>query len=224
VAPTDLFMELGAESMAGANYPAGGNADEGRGSYSAFVHFGGDVGFSHSWRAGISYLSTQSVDRVTESSAGEDLFTGDSKLLVADLVWKWSPDGNTYDHNFKLQGEYMQSDNDGQFTPAGVGTSDYKAKARGWYLQGIYQFTHGWRVGLRHDELEADDPGAAFTGTVLDRQEHTPQRNSIMIDYANSEFSRLRLQYNRDESGPVADDQWYLQYQMSLGAHGAHQF
>ena len=48
---------------------------------------------------------------------------------------------------------------------------------------------------------------------------------SLMLDWAPSEFSRLRAQYNRDNSRPGgADDQWSLQYIMSLGAHGAHAF
>jgi hypothetical protein len=45
-----------------------------------------------------------------------------------------------------------------------------------------------------------------------------------MLDYSHTEFSRFRVQYNRDESYAVADNQWYLQYIMSLGAHGAHRF
>jgi hypothetical protein len=45
-----------------------------------------------------------------------------------------------------------------------------------------------------------------------------------MADWSPSEFSRLRLQYNRDKSRPVVDNQWTLQYIMSLGAHGAHEF
>ena len=224
VAPTDLYTEFGAEWMAGSNFPAGGNANNGRGTWSAFVHVGDDVGDSSSWRAGLSYLASKSVARTTTSSAGDDKFTGNSKLIVADFVWKWAPEGNNYDRNFKLQAEYMRNTNDGDFTPAGGAATTYNGKASGWYVQGIYQFVHGWRVGIRHDQLKADDPGAAFAGTVLDTQGHTPMRNSIMVDYSNSEFSRLRLQFNRDESGPVADNQWFLQYQMSLGAHGAHQF
>jgi len=220
VAPTDLYTEFGAEWLAGANFPAGGNADNGRGAWSAFVHVGDDVGDSNSWRAGLSYLAAKADGRLT----GNDLFSGDSKLLLADFVWKWAPGGNNYDHNVKLQAEYLQLDNDGEFTADGAAAAAYSGKANGWYVQGIYQFTHGWRVGLRHDQLQADEPGAAFAGTVLDTQDHTPSRNSIMLDYANSEFSRLRLQFNRDESGPVADNQWLLQYQMSLGAHGAHPF
>jgi len=46
-----------------------------------------------------------------------------------------------------------------------------------------------------------------------------------MADWTNSEFSRLRLQYNREElSGDQNDNQVILQYIMSLGAHAAHKF
>jgi hypothetical protein len=46
-----------------------------------------------------------------------------------------------------------------------------------------------------------------------------------MVDYSLSEFSRLRLQLAADRSNPaVTDRQIYLQYIMSLGAHGAHSF
>jgi hypothetical protein len=46
-----------------------------------------------------------------------------------------------------------------------------------------------------------------------------------MVDFNPSEFSRVRLQLARDrarEGG--ADTQWFVQYQMSLGAHGAHTY
>jgi len=88
----------------------------------------------------------------------------------------------------------------------------------------VYQFMPRWRVAIRHDRLKAGDPGAAFNGTTLDKQGHNPERNSVMIDHNFSEFSRIRLQYNRDQSQPKVDNQWFLQYTMSLGAHGAHLF
>ena len=44
-----------------------------------------------------------------------------------------------------------------------------------------------------------------------------------MFDYSPSEFSRFRLQFARDRARPGAtDNQIFLQYIMSLGAHGAH--
>ena len=46
-----------------------------------------------------------------------------------------------------------------------------------------------------------------------------------MLDYSPSEFSRVRLQFARDRARDgVTDNQSVLQYQMSLGAHGAHGF
>ena len=52
-----------------------------------------------------------------------------------------------------------------------------------------------------------------------------PQRYSVMFDYTPSEFSRFRLQYQQSKLQPdVTDNQWFLQYILTLGAHGAHKF
>lgn len=217
LAPTDLFLEVGAEWMRGDAFPAGGAADAGRGTTNVFVHIGGDVGDSHSWRAGLSHLRAQAEGRETGDTP--DIFDGDSDVNIADFVWKWAPHGNARTTNFKFQTEYLQRSEDGLFNGLA-----YNADQNGWYTQAIYQFMPRWRVGLRYDRLDADDPGAAFAGTVLDTLGHTPQRSSVMLDFSNSEFSRLRLQYNRDESQPDRDDQVFLQYIMSIGSHGAHQF
>ncbi len=46
-----------------------------------------------------------------------------------------------------------------------------------------------------------------------------------MLDWSPSEFSRLRAQYNRDNSRlNGTDNQWTLQYILSMGSHGAHLF
>jgi len=227
LAPTDLFTEFGTEWLRGDAFPAGGSANSGHGTWSAFVHVGGDLGESNSWSAGLSYLKANAANRDTSDLNGDNelLFNGETRLLIADLVWKWAPQGNPYDHNFKFQTEYLRREEDGDYRHADGGAiGGYDTTADGWYAQAIYQFMHAWRVGLRHDALHSDRPGAAFAGTPLDSQGHSPSRNSVMVDYSNSEFSRLRLQYNRDDSGPQTDDQWFVQYQMSLGAHGAHIF
>jgi hypothetical protein len=79
-------------------------------------------------------------------------------------------------------------------------------------------------VGGRIDALKTDSPGSAWDGTLLAAPTSDPRRYSLMADWANSEFSRLRLQFTRDEAGLVNDDQWGLQYFHSIGAHGAHTF
>ena len=45
-----------------------------------------------------------------------------------------------------------------------------------------------------------------------------------MLDFSHSEFSRLRLQYEYDQSTSKGDNLWMLQYIYSLGSHGAHQY
>ncbi len=56
IAPTDLFIQTGAELFRGDAFPAGGGAHDGVGAYSLFANLGGDIGVSHSWQVGFSQL------------------------------------------------------------------------------------------------------------------------------------------------------------------------
>ena len=107
----------------------------------------------------------------------------------------------------------LTSDEIGPYT----GTQD------GFYVQGVYQFRPRWRVGARFDRLDASNDVGVNPVTPL-AAAHNPSRVSAMVDFSNSEFSRLRLQVNRDDSRPETDNQIVVQYLMSLGAHGAHRF
>jgi hypothetical protein len=226
VAPTDVFLELCAELFRGDSFPAGGAAGNGKGTHSVFVRLGGDAGTSHAWRIGISRLDADAEDRAAGDETAPDLFTGSSTITGVDFVWKWAPDGNPKRTNFKFQTEYFTRDENGTFDPASSGTPlAHDGKQNGWYAQAVYQFMPRWRAGLRADRLKADAVDAALAGTALDNAGHHPKRASAMIDFSNSEFSRLRFQINKDESRlDQKDTQWYLQYVMSLGAHGAHSF
>ena len=219
LAPTSLFLEVGGELLRGEGFPIAGAANGGKGAWTAFAHVGGDVGFSHNWRAGISFLSGDVEGRETAGAT----FSGETDMEILDFIWKWAPNGNPTIRNFKIQGEYLRRRERGFLTEGAImGALDVDHE--GWYLQGVYQFRRQWRVGLRWSELQSDDPGVLLAGTVYDPLGQDPQHSSAMIDWSPSEFSRLRLQYNRDESRPVSEDQWLLQYTMSVGAHGAHRF
>ncbi len=221
LAPTDLFIEVGAEWLRGAKFPAGGSGGDGKGAWSLFGRAGGDVGVSHSWQAGLSWLSARAKDRV---SADDDGFDGDVDLAIVDGVWKWAPHGNLYRTNLKLEGALFWQNQDGMFAPGGGGSLAYDEDQWGGYLEGVYQFMPQWRAGMRYARLDADDPGSAFSGTSLDTLGVSPKIYAAMLDWSNSEFSRLRLQYSRDDSDIKPVDRFYLQYIMSLGAHGAHRF
>jgi len=228
VAPTDLFVEIGGEWLRGENFPAGGSANNGQGAATLFARLGGDVGASHAWRAGLSFLRAHAERRASGAiDTAPDAFSGDSRVAIADLVWKWSPDGNPRQTNLKLQAEYLWREEDGIFTAdvnSAAVADGYRATHSGWYAQAVYQFMPQWRVGLRYDQLHPGDIQAGANAALFDTYGHTPRRASVMLDWSRSEFSRVRLQLSRDRSQPDADGQVFVQYIMSLGAHGAHAF
>jgi hypothetical protein len=152
-------------------------------------------------------------------------------LWIADFVWKYAPNGNPVYTNFKLQAEYLRRHDDGSLTYDSDGTlgatntASYDAKQSGWYLQGVYQFMPYWRVGLRTEQLDRGTVDYSSNSANLKQPGFNPSKNSVMVDYNPSEFSRIRLQFAQDKSRQdITDNQAFLQYQMSLGAHGAHQY
>ncbi len=176
---------------------------------------------------------------VTVDRSSSNSFSGKSETWIADLVWKWAPDGNAGQTNFKLQGEYFLRREAGTLSAtvaadpcAGACTDAYDSRQSGWYLQGVYQFMPRWRVGLRYDRLQygSVDVGLIDKGTLAPDdlpvlRPYSPERSTLMVDWRPSEFSLLRLQYAQDKSTlGETDNQLWLQYIMSLGAHGAHRF
>jgi len=224
LAPTDLYFELGAEALRGDRYPAGGASNSGPGSYTLRTRLGGDVGFSNSWQASLSYLQADADERASGDEDDPLLFSGDSDIVIADFVWKWAPNGNVRQRNLKLQAEYLWRNETGLYTLTDGRVLPYDTDQSGWYLQAVFQPFPMWRIGVRYDQLSSDDPGEAFQGTMLMPADRTPRRYGIMADWSNSEFSRLRLQYTYDKAGVEDDKQWGLQYIFSIGAHGAHSF
>jgi hypothetical protein len=224
VAPTALYFELASEILRGDRYPAAGAANSGFGSWTARATFGGDVGISNYWQAGLSRLSADATDRPSGDEDDPLLFTGTTDLTIAEFVWKWAPNGNWRQRNFKFQAEYLWQNQKGYYALPEGGNPAYDADQEGWYLQAVFQPFPQWRFGVRYDALESDDPGVDFAGTLLDPGDSDPWRYSLMADWSHSEFSRIRLQYTHDEATVPHDDQWGLQYIYSIGAHGAHSF
>jgi len=216
IAPTDIYVEAGAEVFRGSRYPAGGSAHSGYGANSLFVNLGGDIGGDHSWLAGLSYLNATSIERESGDEDAPLLFDGDSATTIAQFVYKWAPNGNWKQRNLVVSSEFFWRSEDGDYTLPGGGPLVANNDQRGWYLQAAYQPFPRWRFGARFDQLSGDNP--------FGPEDDEPMRYSLMTDWSNSEFSRLRLQYTRDEAGFSSDDQWGLQYILSIGAHGGHSF
>jgi hypothetical protein len=245
VAPTPVFLELGAELSSSDQFPGSDQNKNGAGGGSIFGHVGGDVGSSYAWRTGLSFVRTSPRDRAYEDvdslgGAVTNSFTGKARLWVVDAILKWAPNQNPTSTNFKLQGEYFRLKQDGNLTyddSAGralfTGTDSFDTEQSGWYAQGVWQFMPRWRVGYRYDALRYGTVSNGIVNNGLGPTtadfpvlaSHSPTRNTGMLDWSPSEFSRLRLQFASDKSRiGVTDNQVILQYIYSLGAHGGHKF
>lgn len=247
LAPTDMFVELGVEALRGQRFPGGGDGSRFRGdAQNYFARLGNDVGTSNSFRVGLSHLRAEPTEREGGHGHGHDdhedetfSFGGDSQLSALDFIWKWAPDGDARKRNLVFQAEYFQRSEDGnvEFSDdMGDALIDYDGTQRGYYAQGVFQFMPRWRAGIRYDKLWADNDLRVTGNTsgetddeLLDESGllggHDPRRLTFMADYSHSEFSRLRLQYARDRSRPGdTDQQFLLQYVVTLGAHGAHKY
>ena len=212
VAPTETYLEFGGEAFRGNNYPGEGAAHSGSGVKTLFAHAGGDVGVENSWLAGVSMLRADAV-------AGEDGFTGRDNLYLADFTWKWAPRGAFKDAGIVLRSEYFLDDRKGAVAlPDATLPVLWDGQRRGAYVEGLYRFSRTWDAGYRYDKLWAASEGPYAS-------DYDPQRHSVMATWHNSEFSLFRLQYSHDEPQPhIIDNVLTMQYEVSLGAHGAHKF
>lgn len=159
-----------------------------------------------------------------------------SNLYGIDLYAKYRPLENNPYQEVMLQSEFMYLDAD---------TPDENLENWGWYAQLIYRFAKRWNTGFRYGIIDTNtpvreegeiegDPSGLFT---LIRNEEGEEeegmlgllgrtyRLSPMLTFNPSEFSRLRIQYdylNQD----FGENQHaiFLQFQYSLGAHGAHPY
>lgn len=251
VAPMDnMLFKLGGEIAQGSNgygetYNSNYNQNKPR-LGTLYAKTGGDVGDSHSWQGGVSWVrsttgSGSSANQATYSLSNNDTltFNGGNTIWIADFVYRWAPFGNPTSQNLKLQGEMFWNNQSGSMTSTsgcGAGNShactgsNFAQNQQGFYTQGIYQFVPKWRAGYRYDRVFNGTNGYGLPSTALAGSQiqsgWDPYRNTLMLDWANSEYSIIRLQLAKDTSyGPgLTNNQIFLQYIMSLGAHGSHKY
>jgi len=235
LAPTDTFIELGGEIGRGRGFPGTDTNRNGAGNGVLYAHLGDDLGIAHSWRAGVSLHQTQRNNALSNNvpdllgtlGGVTNSFSGNSQTAGLDMVWKYVPDGNIAKRYIKFQGEYFQRHEHGTLLYNQLTSSSFSDTQQGWYVQSVAQFMPHWRTGLRYDRLAPGvaTVGAANVANVISNYGFQPTRTSWMLDYSPSEFSRLRLQIARDHSRQaLPENQIFLQYVMSMGAHGAHAY
>lgn len=220
VLPTSFYSEIGGGVYKGGHFPSQYN-DSGDLSFNGFIKFGNDISQSQEWLGGISYLHANSNGaRETQDIS----FTGKDNLYNVFFKYSYAPKGNSKDEEFDLTGEYIFRDENGDYTFQENPSTKFNNKANGFYVQGTYKFLTNYKVGYMYSQVSGDNAPSSLKNTPLDSHSHTPSIHSVMLEWANSEFSCITLEYSLDKSGLKNDNQLILGYTMTFGAHNAHSF
>ena len=219
-----IYLQLGIEALQGENDQLfGANASGGPHAFTLFAKTSIEIGESGTILFGPSFAKGKAnIPTVADNTT----FTGDTDLFGFEMVYKWKP---SRDRGFILQSEYLYRRQAGDLRtgdvadPASTVATLMRAQD-GIYVQGLYQIDR-WRIGARYDVLDLLKKDFILSGSQqsLGKQ---PWRATGALEFNPSEFTRIRLQYTRDESSRdgQTNNELYLQMLLGIGAHAAHSF
>ncbi len=160
----------------------------------------------------------------------------DTTMWGVDFVWRWRPvDNRGGAPFFKLQGEFLgrafdaadQVDDSDPLNPIAIPAAtldDY-----GGYLQALYGFAPQWAAGLRGEW--ASGSGDSYAGGGAFDRDSDPYRCdrvrvSPLLAYKPSEYSRVRLQYNYDDTDHLSSEvhSVWLGFEVLIGVHPPHAY
>ena len=215
-----IYTILGAEILQGDNDTLfGPDAGSGPHAYTAFAKSSLDFGGSHSILFGGSVVGGKTK---TTSYAPDTLLQGDTVLYGLEFTYKWKP---SRWRSFILQSEYLYRHQTGNLTDtvSPFTTDSLNRDQDGFYVQALYQINR-WRMGGRFDRMAIFKDEVVRAGQELSFSGQ-PYRLTGAIEFNPTEFSRIRLQYNYDNSDPSKENQEiFLQFILAIGAHGAHAY
>ncbi len=219
--------------------------------FTGFVKWAPDLGFDHAMQLGAFGGHSRAWQNEEAHSSGRlETWDGDGSFGGFDVVYKYGSGGLMGHGNFVFQAEYVYRELDVEYqsrqftdfsTLALTGpVLDPDQRDQKWiqdamYAQAVYGFAPRWNAGLRVDAAGLTTNRAYDTGTDgqgrrgMRHDEDTSWRYSTQMTYAPTEFSRLRAQVSYvdiDDHGHSHGGVWQLmlQFNMSLGVHGAHAF
>lgn len=199
-----------------------------------FAKFGPDLGNNHAlqfggWLARSSQL--QEVHDHTEENPASlvHALAGKGKAWGLDAVYKYDAGGYGGQGNVKLVGEYLRLNKDLKiaFHESGALVGQKRDFTQdGVVVQGTYGFLPHWQAGVRYDVTGLTNKLDGPAGNLWDKNKS--DRWTFALTRNIDEFSLFRLQASRAnlwvEGAKENTNQIFLQYQHSLGAHGAHTF
>jgi hypothetical protein len=164
----------------------------------------------------------------------------DTLIYGLDLVVRWRPEDAQRGWPFvKVEGEVLArrfdaaqqvDENDPAIPGDDVVLPATTLDDWGFYLQAVWGFTPGWAVGMRGEW--ATGAGASYDAAtdVFDRSTDPFRsdrlRLSPLLAFHPSEFSRIRLQYNYDDTDWLADPvhSVWLGFDVLIGKHAPHKY
>lgn len=180
----------------------------------------GDLLYSARWLNGAD-LSANTAMNVGLSGLWGPNASGlgtDTTIYGADLYLKWQPAHSQ--RGFPFASWHTELLNRRYQTDAET------LKDWGGFTQALWGFTPGWVAGLRLEYAEGRG-GADEYDISADSLRDNRTRLSPNLTWYPTEYSKLRLQYNRDWTQHLAEKNahaLWLQMEFSLGAHAAHKF
>jgi len=195
--------------------------------FTSFIKASWDIG-NTSILTGLSHATGDT--RINTINDFNEALAGKTNLYNFELTIKHIIDSYRY---LQFQGEYITrkfSGNRFYYNNNDLVISNYKKNQAGFYLQTIYKFNQRYRAGFRYDLITKND---IFENSIKQDIPNSLYRYSFMIDFLPSEFSYIRLQYNIDRSlfkelnsGIQREkvNEFMIQFNFSIGAHGTHAF
>lgn len=239
LAPTPFYLLAGVESFQGANekmfdYHGDGPLPrhEGPRVAAGWLKAGPSLPGGHGLQLGVFGVNGKHQEEHDGDEDGtlDHWLDGDNRLYGFDGVYKFNSPKPYGQGDVFLQAEYAFRDKDltvvqHDLNPAVVGNS-LEVKQDGYYAQAGYGFLPRWRAAARWEEVGLNNQTKGPDGSVTDYS--SSRRASAMVDFTPTEFSRLRLQLNRGSyslpEGRENATTVFVQWMVSIGAHGAHSF
>ena len=182
-----------------------------------------DLLYSARWLNGFDLSETLSMNLGFSGLKGPNAGgrSTNTTIIGTDVYFKWQPAyvqrGFPFVswHTEVLQRRYEVGELD---EPTQETLKDW-----GVFSQALWGFRPGWVAGLRAEFAESDGGEGREEDPLRDQR----KRLSPNLTWYPSEYSKLRLQYNRDWAEHLdggSADSLFLQLEFSLGSHMAHIF
>ena len=198
-----FFLEATGQVFRGDSADVFQSSQPGDLAYLARLRAYQDLGEATNIDLGTSFTTGHNNSGVTD---GVDLGRFTTQLFGLDATLRWKPLQRSIYRSFIARSEFVWSRRE---------QDDGPQSAFGYYVSGDYQLGRRWFAGVRVDRsAHADNAVLLDTGQAL------------VLTYMPSEFSVIRAMYRRTRYAQQTQtsNEFLMQFQFAIGAHGTHPF